>query len=138
MKKLNFTCPHCGGHKLIGAKPLQWIQLDAIGFDDDGDLLFDHDRPSIVDDNYDFEIYCENCYVKFSLGSIMERTQNNAVLYTYNMRRRPLDFGTAPDGWVDYLPDKSRWGWIVYPRQLSADEIYEYELEPVSSNSEEK
>jgi len=60
------------------------------------------------------------------------------VLYTYNMRRRPLDFGTAPDGWVDYLPDKSRWGWIVYSRQLTDDEIYEYELEPVSSNSEEK
>lgn len=53
------------------------------------------------------------------------------VLYTYNMRYRPLDFGTAPDGWVDYLPDKSRWGWIVYPRQLTDDEIYEYELEPV-------
>ena len=61
---------------------------------------------------------------------------NKAVLYTYNMRRRPLDFGTAPDGWVDYLPDKSRWGWIVYSRQLTDDEIYEYELEPVSSNSE--
>ena len=53
------------------------------------------------------------------------------VLYTYNMRRRPLDFGTAPDGWVDYLPDKSRWGWIVYSRQLTDDEIYEYELEPL-------
>ena len=56
---------------------------------------------------------------------------NKAVLYTYNMRRRPLDFGTAPDGWVDYLPDKSRWGWIVYSRQLTDDEIYEYELEPL-------
>lgn len=73
MKKLNFTCPDCGGHKLIIEKPLQWIQLDVIGFDDDGDLLFDHDRPSIVDDdNDDFDIYCKDCYAQFSLEVIEE------------------------------------------------------------------
>jgi transcription elongation factor Elf1 len=71
MKKLNFTCPHCGGHKLIAAKPLQWIQLDVIGLDDDGDLMLDHDKPSIVDDfNNDFEIYCGECYTHFSLESL--------------------------------------------------------------------
>ncbi|OQB08849.1 MAG: hypothetical protein BWY21_01043 [Parcubacteria group bacterium ADurb.Bin216] len=71
MKKINFTCPHCGGHKLIVEKPLQWIQLKVIGFDDDGDLLLDHDRPSIVDDdNDDFKIYCENCYAEVSLEVI--------------------------------------------------------------------
>jgi len=78
MKKLNFTCPECGGHKLIGAKPLQWIQLDIIGFDDDGDLLLDHDRPSIVDSimdddgDLDFEIYCNDCHSSFSLEVIEE------------------------------------------------------------------
>ena len=73
MKKIDFTCPHCGGHQLIGEKPFQWIQLKVIGFDDDGDLLFDHDRPSIVDnDNDDFEIYCENCYARVSFKSIRE------------------------------------------------------------------
>ena len=73
MKKINFTCPHCGGHRLITAKPLQWIQLDIIGFDDDGDILFDHDRPSIVDDdNSEFEIYWNDCYYRFSLTSIEE------------------------------------------------------------------
>jgi hypothetical protein len=34
MKKINFTCPHCGGHKLIVEKPFQWIQLDVLGLDD--------------------------------------------------------------------------------------------------------
>lgn len=78
MKKINFTCPHCGGHILIGERPFQWIQLDIIGFDDDGDLLFDHDRPNIVDDDGDdFEIYCGECYAKFSFESIVERSINH-------------------------------------------------------------
>ena len=71
MKKLNFTCPHCGGHKLIVEQPLQWIQYDVLGWDDDGDLLLDYDMPSIVDDDGDdFEIYCSNCYAKVPLKSI--------------------------------------------------------------------
>ena len=78
MKKLNFTCPHCGGHRLIGERPFQWIQLNVIGFDDDGDLLFDHYRPSIIDDDGDdFEIYCENCYAKFPPESIEEMFNSN-------------------------------------------------------------
>ena len=76
MKKLNFTCPHCGGHKLIVEQPLQWIQLDVIGFDDDGDLLFDHDRPSIVDDDgSDYEIYCNECYTKITKQEITEQNK---------------------------------------------------------------
>jgi len=71
MKKINFTCSHCGGHNLMAEKPLQWIQLNVVGLNDDGDLLFDH--PNIVDDDndrYDFEIYCKDCYEQFSLASI--------------------------------------------------------------------
>ena len=34
-------------------QPLQWIQYDILGFDDDGDLLLDKDKPSIVDDASD-------------------------------------------------------------------------------------
>lgn len=78
MKKINFTCPLCGGHTLIVERPLQWIQLDVIGFDEDGDLLFDHDRPSIIDDdNDDFGIYCKNCYAEFSFESIEEIFDSN-------------------------------------------------------------
>jgi hypothetical protein len=71
MKKINFTCPHCGGHRLICEKPLQWIQVDVIGFDDDGDLFLDHDKPRIAYNVLDdFEIYCDDCYTQFSLESI--------------------------------------------------------------------
>ena len=79
MKKINFTCPHCGGHRLITERPLQWIQLEVIGFDDDGYLLLDHDSPSIIDDGNldDFEIYCDDCYVQFSLASIEKMFNGN-------------------------------------------------------------
>lgn len=73
MKKINFTCPNCGGHKVFSEQPFRWIQLDIIGFDDDGNLLFDHDRPRIVDGNSAyFEIYCDNCYAEVPLKSIRE------------------------------------------------------------------
>lgn len=74
MKKINFTCPHCGGHQLITEQPFQWVQLDIIGFDDDGDLLLDYDNPSIVDDEGDdkYDIYCKDCYYRFSLEVIEE------------------------------------------------------------------
>jgi hypothetical protein len=74
MKKINFKCPRCGGHKLIGRKPLQWMQIDVLGYDDGGDLLLDHDRPSITydDDDDDFEICCDKCYAQFSFESIKE------------------------------------------------------------------
>lgn len=71
MKKINFTCPHCGEHTLIAEQPLQWIQYDILGLDDDGDLLLDYDKPSIVDDDGDdFEIYCGECYTQFSIELI--------------------------------------------------------------------
>lgn len=78
MKKINFTCPHCGGHRLIGEKPLQWIQVNVLGWDDDGDLLFDHDRPSIVDDDGDdYDIFCKDCYAQFQLETIKEWRRRN-------------------------------------------------------------
>jgi len=78
MKKINFTCPNCGGHKLIVEQPFQWIQYHIIGFDDDGDLLLDYDRPSIVDgDGDDFEIYCNDCYQQFPFASIKEMFNSN-------------------------------------------------------------
>lgn len=67
MKKINFTCPHCGGHQLIVEQPLQWIQLPVLGLDDEGNLMLDHDRPSIVDDDGDdYEIYCSDYYKQFT------------------------------------------------------------------------
>ncbi len=75
MKKISFTCPHCGGHELITEQPLQWIQYDVLGWDDDGDLVLDRDRPSIVDDDSDkYDIFCKDCEALFSLASIKELT----------------------------------------------------------------
>jgi len=80
MKKINFKCPRCGGHRLIGEKPLQRIQIDVLGWDDDGDgdLLLDHDRPRIAyDKGDDFKIYCEKCYAEFSSESLAEMFNSN-------------------------------------------------------------
>lgn len=79
MKKLNFTCPHCGEHTLIAERPLQWLQLDIVGFNEDGELLFDHDRPNIIDDDNlnDFKTYCKNCYAEFLLELTEEIFDSN-------------------------------------------------------------
>lgn len=76
MKKINFTCPHCGGHTLIAERPLQWIRLDVLGFDEDGDLLFDHAFPRHwTDNNDDFKIYCNNCYAEITEQEITEQNK---------------------------------------------------------------
>lgn len=78
MKKINFTCPRCGGHRLIGEKPLQLMQIDVLGWDDDGDLLLDHNRPRIAyGEGDDFEIHCEKCYAQFSPESVAEMFNSN-------------------------------------------------------------
>jgi len=53
--------------------------------------------------------------------------------FTYGLRNRPLDIGTAPKGYIigsnGPAVGRARWGTIQYPRQLTKDEIYDYELE---------
>jgi hypothetical protein len=53
--------------------------------------------------------------------------------YTYGLRNRPLDMGTAPKGYIigsdGPAVGRARWGTIQYPRQLTPDEIYNFELE---------
>lgn len=53
--------------------------------------------------------------------------------YTYGLRNRPLDIGTAPKGYIigsnGPAVGRARNGTIQYPRQLTKDEIYDYELE---------
>lgn len=53
-------------------------------------------------------------------------------LYVYNMKYRPFGLCCQPDGWVAYREDASRWGHIVYDRELTAEECYDYELEFVA------
>ena len=53
--------------------------------------------------------------------------------YTYGLRNRPLCMGTAPKGYIigsEGNPiGRARWGTIQYPRQLTPEEIYDFELE---------
>ena len=53
--------------------------------------------------------------------------------FTYGLRNRPLDIGTAPKGYIigsdGPAVGRARWGTIQYPRQLTPDEIYNFELE---------
>jgi hypothetical protein len=53
--------------------------------------------------------------------------------YTYGLRNRPLCIGTAPKGYIigsEGAPTgRARWGTIQYPRQLTPEEIYDFELE---------
>jgi hypothetical protein len=53
--------------------------------------------------------------------------------YTYGLRNRPLCMGTAPKGYIigsdGEAKGRARWGTIQYPRPLTPEEIYDYELE---------
>lgn len=75
MKNLNFTCPHCGGHKLI-CEQQKRIQYDVLGLDEKGHLILDYDTPSIVDyDGYDYKTYCENCDTKITGQELIKQNK---------------------------------------------------------------
>lgn len=62
----------------MGERPFQLIQYNVIGLDDDGDIMFDYDRPSTMyDEDGDLEIHCVNCHAKIPLESIEERRRND-------------------------------------------------------------
>ena len=58
--------------------------------------------------------------------------------WTYGMRNRPLDIGTAPKGFIigsdGPAVGRARHGTIQYPRELTKDEIYDFELEAMGSS----
>ena len=58
-------------------------------------------------------------------------------IFTYYFRNRPPDIGTFPKGAVmkeAWIPKRSTekgnmaWGWVSYERELTPDELYNYEL----------
>jgi hypothetical protein len=57
--------------------------------------------------------------------------------WTYGLRNRPLALGAAPRDYIigsdGPAVGRARWGTIQYPRQLSSDEIYDYELESMTA-----
>ena len=58
--------------------------------------------------------------------------------FTYGLRNRPLSIGTAPKGYIigsDGPPiGRARHGTIQYPRELTKDEIYDFELEVMGND----
>lgn len=52
-------------------------------------------------------------------------------MYLYGMRLRPFGMGCQPKGVEEVREDPSGkyWNILVYKRELSADEIYNYELD---------
>jgi len=56
--------------------------------------------------------------------------------YRYGMYNRPAGYGTAPDGWFnpqraeDYIYET-----VAYPRKLTAQELYKWQMFPVSDNA---
>lgn len=57
--------------------------------------------------------------------------------WTYGMRNRPLGIGTAPKGYIigsdGPAEGRARHGTIQYPRELTKEELYDFEMEVVES-----
>lgn len=56
--------------------------------------------------------------------------------WTYGLRNRPMQIGAQPAGYIigsdGPARGRARHGTIQYPRQLTAEEIYNFELEEVT------
>lgn len=49
-------------------------------------------------------------------------------LFWYEMYMRPMGPGCQPKGLVKFKEDVGRWGLVAYDRELTEEELYEYEL----------
>lgn len=62
MKNLNFTCPHCGGHKVFG-------------MDKDG-LYYDYDNASLSQiEGDDVDLFCDECFAQITEQEIIEQNK---------------------------------------------------------------
>jgi len=48
--------------------------------------------------------------------------------YWYEMVKRPFSIGCEPEGVVEVNHDKGSWGIVCYERELTNDELIEYEM----------
>lgn len=63
------------------------------------------------------------------------------MLYKYGYRLRPPAIATEPKGYVDwegfYEKDiDGYWGYVIYDRQLTEDEVYQYDLDYLGGDHE--
>ena len=76
MKKINFTCPHCGGHKVFAERISEWMRMDVIGIDEDGFLCYDYGNAEFCvgeDDNP--VLFCDDCFAQITEQEIIEQNK---------------------------------------------------------------
>ena len=56
--------------------------------------------------------------------------------YKYGYRPRPPSIGTQPKGFLRLNADRYRgyWGYVVYDRELTEKEMFEYDLDKLEDN----
>lgn len=59
-------------------------------------------------------------------------------VYWYEMMARPIGVGCQPKGFVDFDDDKGHYWVVAYTRELTEDELYEYEMKPYNELSKNK
>jgi|SRR5690625_2607461 len=69
-------------------------------------------------------------FIKEQLEKIEQPEQEQEV-YWYEYIHRGFSLGCQPKGFIDREDDKGRFGWIAYDRELTEQEINDYELRPV-------
>ena len=79
MKKINFTCPHCGCHKVFGEKISQWMRLDVVGIDKDGFVCYDFDSAEYwADEGDDVMLFCDECFAQITEQEIIEQSNTDS------------------------------------------------------------
>lgn len=79
MKKINFTCPHCGSHEVVGETVSQWMRMDVIGIDKDGYVRYDYDAAEFFADEYDNPVlFCGECFAQITEQEIIEQSNNDS------------------------------------------------------------
>ena len=69
-------------------------------------------------------------FIKEQLEQIEQPEQKQEV-YWYEYIYRGFSPGCQPEGFIDKDNEKGRFGWIAYDRELTEQEINDYELRPV-------
>ena len=57
---------------------------------------------------------------------------NTAQEYTYQLTQRPYGIGSQPEGQLRHVDDGSKFGSVVYDHQLSAEEVKNFSLTPIT------
>lgn len=77
MKKINFTCPHCGSHEVFGEKVSQWMRMNVLGVDKDGFVCYDYSNARfLADEGDEVVLFCGECFLHITEQEIIEQSNN--------------------------------------------------------------